>query len=552
MKTLIYTLLRGAGMKKFEYEKEYIRWKNDQIRLRRRYRDTPAGFVDQDAEREMIEELKEAIERYKISHTYEILSEYRPGDEIFVGREKYLALMEKKMAEGEGLIILYGIGGIGKSALAREYIRRHKAEYDHILLLAYEDNLRKTICNDEHLHISNLYYSQTKYTGMRNYYKEKISVLSQIAENKRLLILIDNMNTMTDRDRKAFFTLPCDILVTTRLCPSVWGDFDGILVEGMEPGQEYDSFIRAYQAENAMTEEAYEDLVFYSGLIQGHALEMMFKIQGLTGNMQGEAGDAEEKFQQYLFERFPLKNGEKQILRELSVMPAQGIAEEFYLKISGASEENLDRLTGYLLVDRIWQEKEEKEILSLHPVVAEAARNVFAPDIVSCRRILWGIYDQICDAWQKPFEQNRKIEPYVLNLLQMFPEPVGWMMRPLESMITFLRIQGQYDTALEYALKLMKSVEEYYGNSHQNSGEMALAVAEVYYSMGDFSHAEKWNYRGYKILEDCNPVNAEFYHIFARACGNMSEICRSKGEFENAVRFAEEAYRNELMSEERD
>ena len=219
-----------------------------------------------------------------------------------------------------------------------------------------------------------------------------------------------------------------------------------------------------------MTEETYEDLVFYSGLIQGHALEMMFKIQGLTGNMQGEAGDAEEKFQQDLFERFPLKNGEKQILRELSVMPAQGIAEEFYLKISGASEENLDRLTGYLLVDRIWQEKEEKEILSLHPVVAEAARNVFAPDIVSCRRILWGIYDQICDAWQKPFEQNRKIEPYVLNLLQMFPEPVGWMMRPLESMITFLRIQGQYDTALEYALKLMKSVEEYYGNSHQNSG----------------------------------------------------------------------------------
>ena len=107
-------------MKKFEYEKEYIRWENDQIRLRRRYRDTPAGFVDQDAEREMIEELKEAIERYKISHTYEILSEYRPGDEIFVGREKYLALMEKKMAEGEGLIILYGIGGIGKSALARE------------------------------------------------------------------------------------------------------------------------------------------------------------------------------------------------------------------------------------------------------------------------------------------------------------------------------------------------------------------------------------------------------------------------------------------------
>lgn len=536
-------------MKRFEYEKEYIRWKNDQLRLRKKYRDTPAGFTDKTAEEEMAAELEEAEARYRKRCTYEILSEYQPKEELFVGREKYLRLIGEKLQRGP--VILYGIGGVGKSALAREYIRRCGMKYDHIIFLACRDDLRRAVCDDERLRISNLYYSERKYGSMLNYFKKKMDVLRTIAEEKRLLILIDDLNRTAERDRKAVFSLPCDILVTTRICPDIWGDHEEIRIKGLEEGEECERFIHAYQIGETMTEEMQAKLTSYSRTIQGHTLRLMFKIREVTGGTSEEEEAPDRDFEKDLFTHFPLKHTEKQILRELSVMPAQGIPTELYLKISGASGDDLNRLTEYLFVNKLWQDKEGEELLSLHPIVAEAAKRIFQPSLSNCRRLLWGIYDQVYDAWMKPLEENRKIEPYVLSLLRMFPEPEGWMMRPLNGLVTLLWIQEQYDTALDYAKKLMKSVESYYGEGHQNAGEMALRVAAAYFNMIDIENAAVWYFKGYWILEKCEPVNDAFYHIFALACGKLARICRYRQAYDKAFQFAEKAYENELIFEER-
>ncbi|MCD8222302.1 MAG: ATP-binding protein [Clostridiales bacterium] len=45
-------------------------------------------------------------------------------EEIFVGREAILNRIEKELADRRGPVILYGMGGMGKSSIAREYVRR--------------------------------------------------------------------------------------------------------------------------------------------------------------------------------------------------------------------------------------------------------------------------------------------------------------------------------------------------------------------------------------------------------------------------------------------
>ena len=60
---------------------------------------------------------------------------------LFVGRQDELAELDAALASGAGVITqaLTGLGGIGKSALAREYARCHRSEYNPIWWIPAED-----------------------------------------------------------------------------------------------------------------------------------------------------------------------------------------------------------------------------------------------------------------------------------------------------------------------------------------------------------------------------------------------------------------------------
>ncbi len=62
----------------------------------------------------------------------------------FIGRENELKEMEE-LLKHERCVFLEGIGGIGKSELAKYYANHHKKEYSNVLYLRYNENLRRTI-----------------------------------------------------------------------------------------------------------------------------------------------------------------------------------------------------------------------------------------------------------------------------------------------------------------------------------------------------------------------------------------------------------------------
>ena len=59
----------------------------------------------------------------------------------FVAREKELSKMHELLHSNRNqtCVVLYGLGGIGKTQLANEYIRRHKAKYTAIFWLNAND-----------------------------------------------------------------------------------------------------------------------------------------------------------------------------------------------------------------------------------------------------------------------------------------------------------------------------------------------------------------------------------------------------------------------------
>lgn len=528
-------------------EREMLEWKERLCRLQAKYADTPPGFTSEKEAQKVLKLLKQELEEYEARKEYRLLGSYQAPEEPFVGREDYLAQIGRQMAAKNGPVILYGIGGIGKTALARAYIRRHEARYDAVLFLSYNTGIQAMVCDDCRLAITNLRYSADKYGNKNRYFKEKIRILTEIAERIRLLIVVDDCNTENDRKMEALFAVPCDFLVTTRVNPVLWGYDTGIRVRELGTEEEWTQFILLYQKKE-LTGQEWENLLSYRKKVNGHTLLMMMRIheerQEIATEKNGNTetampGEIAEDF----FARFSMKRAEKQVMRELSIMPAQGIGEDFYLQISQVRKQSVDWLVDHLLIRREPSGSDGSAVLSLHPLIAEAARKIFAPTMENCQKLIQGLHHKVYNGWNRTYQQNQALEPYVFALFEAFPEPEGWLSRQMEAMVTLLWIQGYYEEAESYCLKIVEAAERYYGKIHQITGEMYLRLAAVYHKSLDFKRAEVWYWRGYEVINQCRPFDIRYHYVRSLAFLKISRIYRYQGEYQKALEASEESIR---------
>ncbi|MCD7752075.1 MAG: tetratricopeptide repeat protein [Lachnospiraceae bacterium] len=527
--------------KKENYEQELLEWKEHQFLLRVRYKNTPAGFGNEALEAQERKQLNEARAKYQESRVIRLLTRLTLPEEVFVGREEILKQIADTFAAGCSPVILYGMGGMGKSAIAREYLRRRQNDYDHVLFLYCDDGIQSAICDDNQLQISNLQYTRDAYSNRTNYFKEKIRALTQIANEKRLLIILDDLNREKDRGMNAVYSLPCDILVTTRIHPGLWGLRGGIPVSGFSTRGEWELFLRAYGYDNNREEEP-ERLQKYYRQVGGHVLLMkLMAVQRAaqdTGSNEKTASpvsgsESAAGILTDLFSRFSLRQEEKQALRELSIMPVKGIPLSLYLKISRVSAKALERLETFLLVNRSGQG--ENAVLSLHPLVAEAARQLFTPTLTNCRGMVASFCNAQWDMWENTYAENQKMEPYVFAILKAFPQPASWFAIELERLSTWLWIQEFYEEAERWQKKIVDCVEKDFGACHQLTGEMYLRMAAVCYNSMDVAHANAWYEKAYQSLTQCKPYDSRYLRLLAEANMKLSRRYLAEGSMEKAV-----------------
>ena len=80
--------------------------------------------------------------------SYRIVGTVVYPDRHFVGREGELEAIRTHLSGGENKLFLVGMGGIGKSEIARMYLKRHSGDYDVVLWLSFEESLRRTFLSD--------------------------------------------------------------------------------------------------------------------------------------------------------------------------------------------------------------------------------------------------------------------------------------------------------------------------------------------------------------------------------------------------------------------
>ena len=130
---------------------------------------------------------------------------------IFVGREEELRRIHDAFSSGNRLVFITGMGGIGKTELAKNYAKRYKADYDVICYGDYEDSIVSLFADDDFIHVEN----DSEGTVTVKSVKELL--------DERVLLIIDNCSfdpdAPEDRDFDRLLSCRCNIMLITRFRP---------------------------------------------------------------------------------------------------------------------------------------------------------------------------------------------------------------------------------------------------------------------------------------------------------------------------------------------
>lgn len=134
----------------------------------------------------------------------------------FFGREQELEeLRDRFFIEiGGAYVAINGMGGLGKTTLAKAYIKKYQDAYKHIIWLEYTNSLAETLISDANL-LRRLPFEELE--SAQSDQKKSTVILDTILKLERLLIVIDNIPTI-QAGNQIIQELPlnCHVLVTSR------------------------------------------------------------------------------------------------------------------------------------------------------------------------------------------------------------------------------------------------------------------------------------------------------------------------------------------------
>ena len=345
----------------------------------------------------LIEKLDEVIKLADPKEPYLVSFSVMP-EEFFIGRDNELSTIHTHL-QNSNILFLSGIGGIGKSELARNYAKIHKenGDYDTVLFATYGGSWMMLVNDDTGIHIAN--FERFLEEKEQDYYRRKIRKLKELCDEKTLFI-IDNLNedefeADAKHQWKDILALGCKLLITTRLREWAYS-----LLE-IEVFSERNSLVKLFENYCAVKSDA--DLAAVHEIIDyvdGHTLtveliakqtkagfstpaKMLSKLKehGIAQSGKEKVSSIKDNEQSratafdhvaVLFDIANLSEQEKYVLANMSLMPPGGIKAALFtdwceLK-DETGENDFTAVNG--LVNGGWLDRTD-DTIEMHPVVAE-------------------------------------------------------------------------------------------------------------------------------------------------------------------------------------
>lgn len=361
--------------------------------------------------------------------------------EIFAGRDALIDQIHQTFQD-RNVVFLHGMGGIGKSELARQYWKTHKDSYDTAVFARYNGSLAALIADDKTFSVKGTARKTTEDNVLQSdeeYARDKLEVL-KAASNERTLIIIDNFDVPL-KDDPFFDTILEDadyrILVTTRCEPNL-KKYPVIRVGEIDDDTLKTLFITYANPNKTLIEADDPDFDRLFDLTNRHTYTLELVAKHMEENDEidylsemidylTEHGFSELQADGYdnickLFRFTALSPEEIYFLRCLAMMPPGGISQKLFKKWIGSGFSVRSRLVDLSLI----KINGEARTLALHPVIREVVLNELKPDYASCKAFMDKCAmvgeDAIPIMWSLPYEEKATLLECYTNFAQHIRE----------------------------------------------------------------------------------------------------------------------------------
>lgn len=323
--------------------------------------------------------------------------------EIFYGRTDILNGIHTAF-ESRNVVFLRGMGGIGKSEIAKQYARKYSTDYDTVVFARYESDLVTLIADDGIFSVTALSRKLQEGGNLQNdseYAPIKLDVIKSISD-EHTLIIIDNFDVTSDPLLVAFTeNIKHHVLVTSR-CEPERGKYHVIPVAELDDDTLRDMVVDFANPNTNMIDRddpAFSELF---GLTNRHILTLELIAKYMDEKCIDDVGEmveiikkqklsalADAEKDRYasirnLFRITDLNEKEKTFLRCLALMPPSGVCQKNFRKWCGDVYTARVRLAGLSLIKL---DNSTKSLL-LHPIIRQIVLADLKPNYQNCKEFL--------------------------------------------------------------------------------------------------------------------------------------------------------------------
>ena len=484
---------------------------------------------------------------------------------FFVGREEELTKIHQHL-EQEHILFLQGMGGIGKSEIAKAYANTYKAHYDTVVFATYQGSLLDMVVGEE-IKIKGLQRS-TAYgedaESAEAYFERKLQTLKDLSDERTLLI-VDNFDTKDDPYLETLVSGPYRVLITTRVAHKGYPCLEVGPIDDFEKLRQI--FRRNYGQDLSRQEQQTVDGIIR--LVNGHTItieliakqmeaswlspEEMLEMLQKSGTNSGaeeyvEHGGKEKNafdFIKDLFSLSGLSEEEKYLLKCMCLVPISGIHVrrlKQYLELK-----NLNVLNQLVVKSWLIMEPDTK-FIKLHPIIADVVRDQLKPDQVSCAQYIRSLGKDIDGAWfMLPEERNEKW-PYADHILRHYGTPTGELYREYAIFANTAWICSQFDQSIQASKELYAFALKKFGDVGYQPANAARTVGNAYFNAGRDKEAEPWFYL---CLEHILKRPEDSFMEVGMAYQKVGRCAYQNGEFDKAKEYLDLSMENFTRAIER-
>jgi len=441
-------------------------------------------------------------------------------ESYFCGRESEIKSIQETLSK-ERRVCIYGIGGIGKTAIAEAIGLRERA--DHRVIFAKVDKgIFGVLADDDAVNVIAEGLDEIKRQSSDYVYSLYKLKLLQINLSSDDLIIFDNVDLDKDLFVDKVLEIGCRVLFTSRTRSKKRYGIKEIELSAISDQHTVMQIFRNYfkrEMSEQETQDAYRifDLANYNTLsivLMGQQMnywgespsdylsDNQFTITR-RHNMSPNAGtELRSTYDMIakLIDACMLNRSDRIVLKTMTLLPVKGYSKvEFQRFIGEKYEETISNLEF-----QGWICRSDSGAIYLHPIVRELILTNYELDIedVELRDFVEGFISSIEDSWNRTFDENISKKNLVLSVYYNFPKPTKYTYSKYLVMSKFLWIINCIDVSIQIQNSVKRLFVDGYGK-HSNStaeGECALQIGFTYQGKGDYEQAETELLRAVRIF----------------------------------------------------